>query len=531
MRLIGLWLLAIGTAGAADPFDVFLYRYEQDGVQYLETHIRVPERHFLYADQIVVEAEHASLETVLQPPAVEKEDPFSGELTRLYDRDLILRHRLIRPPSGELVVTIRWQGCNDQVCFLPQERKLGLPLGHPPAAVLQVGDSPATAGPATTGESVRFPWQVLLENFEERARTAGYRSVAEFTEFLDRAERAAPDARPPRTVWLVLLLTLTGGFALNLTPCVLPMIPVNLAIIGAGLRAASRRRGFLLGGIYGLSMALTYGALGLIVVLTGTRFGVLNASPWFNGAIAAIFVILGLAMIGVIHLDFSRFQPHTAPRRATGGWLACFMGAVSALLAGACVAPVVISVIVLASEWHASGNPLGLLLPFVLGIGMGLPWPFAGAGLAFLPKPGPWMSRVKYLFGVVIFGFAIYYGRLAWTTAQSVTRLNPDAENFAVAPSQEGTPADAEGEALTAALRRGLELHRPVVVDFWATWCKNCLAMDRTTLKDPAVIERLERIVFVKYQAEQPARPPARDVLDHFQVVGLPTYVLLVPRQ
>src|SRR5436305_13394097 len=71
---------------------------------------------------------------------------------------------------------------------------------------------------------------------------------------------------------MILLLVLIGGLALNLTPCVLPMIPINLAIIGAGAQAGSRTRGFMLGSAYGTAMALVYGAIGLVVILTaGTR--------------------------------------------------------------------------------------------------------------------------------------------------------------------------------------------------------------------------------------------------------------------
>ena len=94
--------------------------------------------------------------------------------------------------------------------------------------------------------------------------------------------------------------------------------------------------------------------------------------------------------------------------------LAFSMGAVAALLAGACVAPVVIQVVLFASDLYAKGSPIALALPFVLGLGMALPWPIAGAGIARLPKPGAWMVRVKQVMGVFILGTAIYYGYLAY---------------------------------------------------------------------------------------------------------------------
>ena len=90
------------------------------------------------------------------------------------------------------------------------------------------------------------------------------------------------------------------------------------------------------------------------------------------------------------------------------------MGAVAALLAGACVAPVVIQVVLFSSNLYATGTTIALALPFCLGIGMAIPWPIAGAGLAALPKPGAWMVRVKQAFGVFILATAVYYGYEAY---------------------------------------------------------------------------------------------------------------------
>ena len=164
----------------------------------------------------------------------------------------------------------------------------------------------------------------------------------------------------------ILLLVFLGGLALNLTPCVLPMIPINLAIIGAGAQAGSRGRGFLLGAAYGAAMALVYGVLGLVVILTAGTFGTINSSPWFNLGIAVLFVVLGLAMFDVITIDFSRFSSGFRPGESSRGTflLAFTMGAVAALLAGACVAPVVIQVVLFSSNLYATGTTIALALPF-----------------------------------------------------------------------------------------------------------------------------------------------------------------------
>ena len=302
------------------------------------------------------------------------------------------------------------------------------------------------------------------------------------------------------------------------------MLPINLAIIGAGARAGSRLRGFSLGSAYGLAMALVYGVLGLVVILTAGTFGTINASPWFNLGIALLFVVLTLAMFDVVTIDFSRFQDRFGGgSSAQGSFLMAFgMGGVAALLAGACVAPVVIQVIVFSSNLYGTGTTLALALPFVLGIGMAIPWPIAGAGLTLMPKPGPWMVRVKQAFGVFILGTAVYYGYLSYGLF-SQRWVDPDlvAESVQELVSEGWYPSLAQG--LAAAETGG----KPVLVDVWATWCKNCLTMDRTTLKAAGVQAALDEYVKVKFQAEDLGISPAREVMERFEAIGLPAYAIL----
>jgi thiol:disulfide interchange protein len=308
------------------------------------------------------------------------------------------------------------------------------------------------------------------------------------------------------------------------------MIPINLAIIGAGSAATSRISGFKNGAIYGIGMALAYGALGLGVVLTGAKFGSINSSIWFNVLIAIVFVLLGLAMFDKINIDFSRFSGSLGPQKSQAHQnllihhaVIFIMGVMAALLAGACVAPVVISVMLLAANIYLKGNYAGLLLPFLLGAGMALPWPFAGAGLTFLPKPGVWMNRVKHVFGIMIFAFAVYYAHIAvaaFQTRQAATSL-ASAPTGAIAKQ---TDANLE---LARALEQGRKEGRPVLVDFHASWCKNCLAMDETVFPKTEVKQRLQDFILVRYDAERPGEAPAKEVLDHFGVLGLPSYIVL----
>ena len=472
-----------------------------------------------------------------------------GEPLAVFEEEFVIGASLALDPDlefGEYVVagSLRYQVCDDTICYFPTTADLEFRLSvveptqtlTPAHAELfdgltfvavadpVIADPLAPHGDPSTNETGAV---ARLAEFTVLNTTGGYLGTDDFLEFVDRAETGRGqegwfDGRGPLAI---LSLILIGGLALNLTPCVLPMFPINLAIIAAGTKAGSRVRGFALGGAYGLAMALVYGALGLVVILTAASFGTINSSPWFNLAIATLFVVLALAMFDMLSIDFSSLQNRLTPgdSSGSGSFLVAFgMGGVAALLAGACVAPVVIQVIVFSSNLYATGTTAALVLPFLLGVGMALPWPIAGAGLTFLPKPGAWMVRIKQAFGVFILATAVYYGYLSYGL---FSQRWVDPEEVATSVQElldEGWYASLD-QGLQAAQTDG----KMVLVDVWATWCKNCLTMDRTTLKDPAVEAALESYVKIKFQAEDLSVSPAREVMERFESFGLPTYAIL----
>jgi thioredoxin:protein disulfide reductase len=384
--------------------------------------------------------------------------------------------------------------------------------------------SPETTVSSSVSQPATPAADAALGTFDVLGTTAGYVRTDRFLKFLSDAEAGIqePGMFDGRGPLAILLLVFVGGLALNLTPCVLPMIPINLAIIGAGTKSGSRKRGFLLGGVYGAAMAAVYGILGVVVILTAGSFGTLNASPWFNVGIAALFIVLGLAMFDVLTIDLSRFSSAVNLNESRRGSfaLAFGMGGIAALLAGACVAPVVIQVVLFSSDLYAKGTALALGLPFLLGLGMALPWPIAGAGLAALPKPGAWMVHVKHAFGVLILATAAYYGWEAYGLFG--TRAN-------AATAQAGMK-DGWYQSIPDALAASKAEGKPVFIDMWATWCKNCFVMDETTFQDDAVKAAMNNYIKVKFQAEDPEAQPAKALLDRFESVGLPTYALIQPK-
>lgn len=412
--------------------------------------------------------------------------------------------------------TLGYQGCDATMCHMPQELTLSITAdgkvveGALPAPV-------ATAQAPAVVESVP-------ESDAERSK-AGFIPPEEFVVFLrgeQPAEREVTFLDDPQAwvaangVWLLILVVFVGGLLLNLTPCVLPMIPINLAIIGAGAAGGSRLRGALRGGAYGLGIALTYGILVFIPILTGMAFGAIQSAWWFNAAIAVVFILLALALFDVFMIDFTRFA---GPGSGKKGTIAAFVaGAISAVLAGACVAPVLLAVLLLTADGLATGAKWMACLPFVLGLGMAAPWPIAGAGLSFLPRPGAWMTWVKKIFGIVVLLFAAYYG---WVAYRSFAPAEASADEAGVI-NLDGADLPAIEAAIATARAQG----KPVFIDFWGTACKACDEMERDTFPDPAVQAELERFAFLKVRMDL-SDSGILPTKERFKIIGLPTYVVI----
>ncbi len=502
-NMILLLLLAAATAlgQIRQPFE-WTHHVEGDR---LTVETSIPEGAYLYAERTSVDAGDQAV--LLESPVAHPHTDDFGTAD-IYEGGQM--HRWVYKVSPEAVVTVRYQGCGT-----PDS---GSAVCYPPDTKTFVAGQASSAGD-TVQEVAEAPGKLneLLDRFETVRTDGGIKNPEEFLAFLDigSESQASASILEGKSVWIMILLVLFGGLALNLTPCVLPMIPINLAIIGAGSEAATKRQGFIRGGTYGLGIAAAYGGLGLFTVLTGSKFGTLNASPVFNFVIAAVFIVLALSMFGVLNIDLSRYGSKFGISSEKRGQLipAFAMGAVAALLAGACVAPIVIAVLLQATTLYAAGHVAGLFLPLLLGIGMALPWPIAGAGLAVLPKPGAWMIRIKHGFGVLIALMALYYGGLG----------------IELLPRASGTSTDAVA-ALESGLRQALAEDKPVFIDFWASWCKNCTKMRVSTFKNETVVARLHDFQEIRFQAEDPGNPQIKALMNRYGLPGLPGYVILKPK-
>ena len=469
--------------------------------EYINVKIEIPEKHYIYAkslnffdsDKNEIFPVEVPISSLIKDPNGENKEVFSESINLFFSNSNSINS-----------IDINYHGCNNNACFFPGVTNLYI-------------DKNVILNVVTNNNKLL----VNNSNYFINKRSSRFMSPEELITFLGEDDETNIEISLLKSFVnnpvsfvnesgsiLSVIFIIIGGLLLNLTPCVLPMIPVNIAIIGAGAYAGTKKYGFKIGSIYGSGIILAYGILGIVTVLTGSTFGELNSLPWFNLVIAFIFLILALVLFDFIKIDFSKLQ-NIQTGKNKGKYLTAFsMGSLSGLLAGACIAPVVIAVLILASETYKYNPLLALSLPFLLGFGMALPWPFIGAGILFIPKPGKWMIYIKYLFGIIILLFSVWYAGLFFKGISNETN-----ENFI-----------SSAEELNIALAHAKNKDKKVLLDFWAYWCKSCKELDKS-FEDQEVKKVLNNYIFIKFDASDLDK--SEKVLEKYDVFGLPTLLIL----
>lgn len=422
---------------------------------------------------------------------------------------------------------VDFQACNDTQCFAPAS--IAFVAGPAPA----VGAAAVLAGGA-----------VPLSNAPAGAPASGAAAGSSF-DFAQQVER--------RGLPLVLLLVFFGGLALNLTPCVYPVIPLTVSYFAgqAGGAGGVGGRAFRLAAVYVLGMATMYSGLGVAAALSGRLFGSALQSPWVLGGVALVLVALALSMFGLYDLRMPSFLMQKAGARS-GIAGAYGMGLLVGVVAAPCVGPFVLGLLAFVAARQQAG--LGFLFFFVLSLGLGLPYLFLGAfsgSLARLPRAGMWMESIKKIFGWVLLAMAAYFLRPALPGAVGrwlLPLVLVAGAVFLLARSGGLRPALRFGAAALflagavmffprAASASGPDWHpysagttpagRAAIVDFAAAWCVPCRELDEKTFSDPRVQRALAARTLYKADLTRGDSPEAVDLTSRFAILGVPTVVFL----
>ena len=542
-----------------DPEVAFRIDLQNRGPNTLVARFSIEDGYYLYRDKtgFSSQTDGVNIGQVLLPEGKKKSDSYFGEQF-VYYGGFEVDVPLVRASQGieEVAIKVNYQGCADQgICYPPMDKVFTLRL--PGIDDVQAA---VTTGPGNT-------------------------------ETLSDTQTSTETAFDSGMLWAI-IFAFVAGLALTFTPCVLPMIPILASIVvGQGANRTKLQSG-VLSIFFVLGTAVTYAAVGVMAGATGNQLQAYFQNPWGIGVVAAILIGLSLSMFGLYNIQLpvslqSRLQTRAGHLKggALGGVF--IMGLISALIVGACVSPVLIAVLGLAIE--RADPVLGGLIMFSMALGSGVVLVGIGFGAAFLmPKMGPWMDNVKYVFGVMLLGVAIYilgalpeipilylWGLLfilcsvylgalqslpvdssGWRTLQKgigvfalvwgvlailggmtgnrdITRPIDLSSNSFFGTSSPGMALEKQNTGslftrvsdmatLDARMAKAKAAGKPIMLDYWAEWCVDCIRMENNTFSNPKVRQALTNFVMLQVNVTDPRNSATNALKTRFGVYGPP---------
>jgi thiol:disulfide interchange protein DsbD len=519
----------------------------------VEVTFEVLEGYYLYKDKISVTAlsDNVQLGRLELPQGKIKFDEFFGE-SEVYFDDVFATLPLARatPESMELELEVNFQGCAEGgLCYPPTTRVVSTTL---PEAT-------------TVTDLAALP-----------DRNAPVSEQAKLAQVITQS-----------SIWVTIGVFFLAGLGLALTPCVLPMVPILSGIIAGEGENVSSSRGFFLAFVYVMGMALVYTAAGVAAAAAGLQLQATFNQPWVLVLFSGLFVVLAIGMFGAFDLQMpSSIQSKLATisgNQKSGTAIGAFvMGALSALVVTACVAPALIAALTVMAQ---SGDMVrGGTALFAMSLGMGAPLLAVGAAQGqLLPKAGPWMVAVKGAFGFMFLGLAVWmlsrilpggvtlalWAVLVFMSGVfmgGLTSLGPDSSiaqrlgkgfgllailyglllflgslsggtnplkplatvSFGGAMAVQEKHLEFQRIKTVADLDREIDAAaaagKTAMLDFYADWCVSCIEMEEYTFTDPGVQAALANTVVL--QADVTANDEQdQELLQRFGVFGPPTII------
>jgi thiol:disulfide interchange protein DsbD len=444
----------------------------------IEITFRIPPKHFLYQDKMglsLLTGKEFEVGPLEFSPSFQKRDPFSGKDLEVFEGGAVLRTTLRAAsslPEGEREVKLElsYQGCSDTVCYRLMRKEIVLPV-----RVVAVGSAVS--------------------------------------------DRGQSDLLRDRGFLLVLLLSFLGGVASDLTPCVLPLIPITLAFIGVRKGGPTLLSNFVLSLFFVLAMALTYAALGAAASLLGKSLGFLFQSVYFLLFAAALYVVFALSLLGLFEFQLPLGLRNRMAKLGGEGIVGSVLaGFTIGFLAAPCVGPLIASLLLYVAQ---SRDLLkGFVLLFAYGLGMGSLFLVIGTfyhRFAAKIHGGPLTVWVKRIFALILLVPAAYYGSIAYGHFKKRETVTVHQELFWVLDIEAGFSRAAEEE-------------KPIFLDFFASWCLPCVEMEANTFSDEGVQKFLiDRFVPIKIDCTQET-DSCRRTVERYSIVGWPTFLILTPK-
>jgi thiol:disulfide interchange protein DsbD len=457
--------------------------------------------------------------------------------------------------------TIRYQVCDDKVCFPPKTTPWGVETKvvakgkpTPPNAPELYKDYKAAAAAApTTQRGVQTP---PLGGSGSPGATAP--SAAATTG--DAEVFGDPDVK--RGILAQLGFAFVAGILFNVVPCVLPVLPIK--VLGfAEVAEHDRGRTVALASVFGAGMVSVFAVLAMfILVLKKFTWGEQFSNPWFAWGVVVLLAILAAWMFGWLNVNLPGGVYSVSPRHDT--MIGNFeWGALTAILSTPCTGPFFPPLMLWAQQ---QPKAIGVWVVMMVGVGMAFPYillsAFPGVARRF-PRVGPWAELFKQMMGFLLLGAAVFFAAGRFVTGAALywslvpvavvagvyllvrtIRNGAHARGVVIASVLAalmigGTTAMAatfvspvkwehySDQVVEAARREG----KIVLVKFTANWCLNCQYIERSVFHDKAAAAALARhgVVTVKADLTAEDAPGWGRLKSLSPTGGIPLTAIYVP--
>lgn len=478
---------------------------------------------------------------------------FSENKIRVYEGEIIIGYSVL-PVSGlangeyPLPIKFNYQSCDNSVCYPPKTVALDLKV-----KINNENPSKTFVNNDIFGK-IDFSKPTVIKSAETKL------SENPRTEGENPDENKVSNFIEERGLFLGLFFIFLGGLALNLTPCIYPLIPITISYFGAQA-SGNRFQSVMMGVFYALGMAVTYSALGLFAALTGSLLGTALQNPFVIIFVALILVALASSMFGLWEIRVPQKLAMAGNKNRSGLFGSLLMGLLVGFIAAPCIGPFVLSLLVYVGK---IGNPfMGFLLFFVLSIGLGLPYIFLAtfsSSISKLPRSGEWMEGVKIIFGLILVGmglntlaplinkelfsiiFPLYivlagiylllidkkgktsnvFSKIKIVIAivaviYGTWGLKPEKQTEKVDWKMLGSVQDIENSIQTKKM--------PVMIDFYADWCAQCKELDEYTYIDKNVVDLSKSLNNIKIDLTKENTA----ITDKYGIKGLPVVIFMNP--